>query len=55
MHLVGEEGPDHDKTFIRSNCQIGETGAMESEKDVQKRAAEQEAAYQDHSDLHEKQ
>lgn len=51
-HLIGEEGPDHDKSFLVS-VHIGEeeygTGRGRTKK-----AAEQEAAYQSILKLHEK-
>ena len=43
-HLVGEEGPDHDKTFQVERHDRRE-GISEAEKDEPRRAAEQEAAY----------
>ena len=51
-HLVGEEGPDHDKTF-QVSLQIGEQ-VYGIGKGRTKKSAEQEAAYKTILMLHKK-
>ena len=51
-HLVGEEGPDHDKTF-QVELQIGEQ-VYGIGKGRTKKSAEQEAAYKTILKLHKK-